>query len=102
MPIQSESLAQGSGAKEERNIMKKTVYTSAPAGIGRAIEESPIIDDFLPSPDSLVYKEDNIKVTLELSRRSVTLFKRYAIKRGFKYQRMLRNLIDSYATRALD
>lgn len=82
--------------------MKKTVYTDAPADIGRAIEESPVIDDFLPSPDTLVYKEDNIKVTLELSRRSVALFKRYAGKRGFKYQRMLRNLIDRYATLVLD
>jgi hypothetical protein len=82
--------------------MKKTIYTKAPGGIGKAITESVIVDDFLPRPDTLVFKEDNIKVTLELSKRSVLLFKRYAKKRGFKYQRMVRNLIDHYANRVLE
>lgn len=81
--------------------MKKTVYANAPAGIGRAIEQGIIVDDFLPSPDKLVIKEENVKVTLELSKRSVSLFKKYANKRGYKYQRMIRNLIDQYANRAL-
>jgi hypothetical protein len=58
--------------------MKKTLYTNAPADIGKAIEGSDIIDDFLPSPDKLVFKEENVKVTLELSKRSVRLFKKYA------------------------
>ena len=30
-----------------------------------------IVEDFLPSPDALVAREDNVKVTLGLSRRSV-------------------------------
>ena len=37
-----------------------------------------VIDDFLPSPDALVAREDNVKVTLGLSRRSVEYFKRAA------------------------
>ena len=89
------------GGKEGKNIMKKTIYTNAPADIGKAIEESEIIKDFLPSPEKLVFKEDNIKVTLELSKRSVGLFKKYARSRGIKYQRMIRNLVDQYASRAL-
>ena len=94
-------MAQDIGGKEGKNIMRKTIYTNAPTDIGTAIEESEIIDDFLPSPDKLVFKEENVKVTLELSKRSVGLFKKYANKRGVKYQRMIRNLIDQYATRAL-
>ncbi len=80
--------------------MKKTIYTNAPADIGKAIEESEIIEDFLPSPEKLVFKEENVKVTLELSKRSIGLFKKYARKRGVKYQRMIRNLVDQYASRA--
>jgi hypothetical protein len=30
------------------------------------------VEDFLPSPDSLVMREDNVKVTLTLSQRSVS------------------------------
>ena len=81
--------------------MKKTNYTDAPADVGRAIKQSVIIKDFLPPPEQLVLKEENIKVTLELSRRSVSLFKTYAHKRGVKYQRMIRNLVDQYANHSL-
>ena len=82
-------------------MRKKTEYTKAPRSIKEAIEKSEVIEDFLPAPDQLVYKEENVKVTLELSKRSVRLFKRYARKKGFRYQRMIRNLVDKYADRAL-
>ena len=59
-----------------------------------------IVDDFLPSPSELVLREDNVKVTLSLSRRSVEFFKREAGKAHVPYQRMIRALVDSYATRA--
>jgi predicted DNA binding CopG/RHH family protein len=58
-----------------------------------------VIDDFLPSPDSLVAREDNVKVTLGLSRRSVEFFKRAAKQRRLPYQRMIRALVDAYAER---
>jgi len=89
------------GGKGGKNIIKKTTYSNAPADIGKAIADSEIIEDFLPSPGDLVFKEDNVKVTLELSKRSVGLFKKYARSRGIKYQRMIRNLVDQYASRAL-
>jgi predicted DNA binding CopG/RHH family protein len=54
-----------------------------------------------PKPDDLIKKEDNIKVTLELSKKSIDLFKKYAKKRGFKYQKMIRILVDTYASKAL-
>jgi predicted DNA binding CopG/RHH family protein len=58
-----------------------------------------VIEDFLPSPDQLVPREENVKVTLSLSRRSVTFFKREAQKRRVPYQRMIRALVDGYAER---
>ncbi len=56
-----------------------------------------IVDDFLPSPDQLVLREDNVKVTLSLSQRSVDFFKRAAAKQKVPYQRMIRALVDAYA-----
>jgi predicted DNA binding CopG/RHH family protein len=94
-------MAPDTGVKEGTFIMKKIAYKKAPADVKAAIEQSEIIEDFLPHPQELVFKEDNVKVTLELSRRSITLFKRYAGKNGCKYQRMIRTLIDQYAEKAL-
>jgi predicted DNA binding CopG/RHH family protein len=56
-----------------------------------------VIEDFLPSPDDLAPREDNVKVTLSLSRRSLDFFKREARKRRVPYQRMIRALVDTYA-----
>ena len=56
-----------------------------------------VVDDFLPSPDALVAREENVKVTIELSRRSVEFFKRAAKARRVPYQRMIRALVDAYA-----
>ena len=56
-----------------------------------------VVRDFLPSPDKLVLREENVKVTLSLSRRSVDYFKREAGKRRVPYQRMIRALVDAYA-----
>lgn len=58
-----------------------------------------VIDDFLPSPDALVPREDHVKVTLSLSKRSLDYFKREAKKRRVPYQRMIRSLVDMYAER---
>ena len=56
-----------------------------------------VVDDFLPSPDALVTREENVKVTLSLSRRSVDFFKHAAKQRKVPYQRMIRALVDAYA-----
>ena len=58
------------GGKERISTMRKGHrYTDEPLG---RIE---VIRDFLPDPSELVYKEDTVKVTLGLSRRSVDFFK---------------------------
>jgi predicted DNA binding CopG/RHH family protein len=81
-------------------MKKVTGYSKAPASVARAIREAEIVTDFLPPPAQLERKEDNVRITLDLSRRSVSLFRKYARNRGLKYQRMIRNLVDGYAERA--
>ena len=60
-----------------------------------------VIEDFLPAPGDVVPREDNVTVTLSLSRRSVDFFKREAIKRRVPYQRMIRALVDTYAEKQM-
>lgn len=57
-----------------------------------------IVKDFLPRPEDLVYKEDTIKVTLNLSKSSIEFFKEIAQKHGSQYQKVIRNLLDSYTS----
>jgi predicted DNA binding CopG/RHH family protein len=73
-------------------MSKKTVrYTSGEIGRFK------VVKDFLPPPDELVPIEDNIKVTLTLTRRSLDFFKKEAGRRRVPYQRMIRALVDRYA-----
>jgi len=57
-----------------------------------------VVKDFLPKPEDLVFKEDTVKVTLNLSKSSVEFFKDIADKYGTQYQKVIRNLLDSYAS----
>jgi predicted DNA binding CopG/RHH family protein len=57
-----------------------------------------IVKDFLPPPDQLVLKEDKVKVTISLSKESINFFKREAQKRRTSYQKMIRRVIDFYAS----
>jgi hypothetical protein len=56
------------------------------------------VNDFLPPPDKLIMPEDTIKVTIYLKKTSVAFFKRIANKYHTKYQKMIRHLLDCYAT----
>ena len=58
-----------------------------------------VVDDFLPPPDQLVPKEDGVKVTISLSKRSVEFFKAHASRSNVPYQKMIRSLLDSYASK---
>lgn len=58
-----------------------------------------ISKDFLPPPDKLVFTEENVKVTMVLSKSSVDFFKKAAAKYHAPYQTMIRKVIDSYAAR---
>jgi hypothetical protein len=59
-----------------------------------------IVEDFLPTPDRLVLREENVKVTLSLSQRSVAFFKRAARQRRVPYQRMIRALVERVRRKA--
>jgi len=56
------------------------------------------VNDFLPPPEKLVIPEDTTKVTISLKKSSVEFFKRVASKYHTKYQKMIRELVDRYAT----
>jgi hypothetical protein len=71
---------------------QKIKYTNEPI-------EARVIRDFLPPPEELVFKEDNVKVTMSLSRSSVDFFKHAAQRRHTHYQKMIRRLLDAYATK---
>jgi len=71
---------------------KKIKYTKGEIG---NIE---IVEDFLPSPEKLAEMESNIKVTINLRKSSVDFFKGVAKKNHVQYQRVIRSLLDSYAS----
>lgn len=77
-------------------MKRKNTYSN------EALGKVEIVDDFLPRPDQLVMKEDGVKVTLSLSKRSVEFFKIHAEKSKVPYQKMIRSLLDSYAVRHSD
>ena len=66
-------------------------YTDEPLGDLR------IVPDFLPAPGDLIFREEGVKVTISLSKRSVDFFKNEARKHNTQYQRMIRRLLDAYA-----
>jgi predicted DNA binding CopG/RHH family protein len=74
-------------------MKNKIKYTDEPLGDLR------VIDDFLPSPGELAFKDGNVKVTIALSKTSVDFFKREATKHHTQYQKMIRRLIDFYVAR---
>lgn len=58
-----------------------------------------IIRDFLPTPEELVPKEENVKITISLNKSSVEFFREKARENHTSYQKMIRRLIDWYASR---
>jgi len=80
-----------------KNKMKSKIkYTNEPLG------ELRIIEDFLPPPGDLLFKEDSVKVTLTLSKNSVEFLKKEAKKHHTQYQKMIRRLLDLYVTHYID
>ena len=68
----------------------KISYTNEPLG------RIQVIQDFLPPPEELAVREEGVKVTLALSKKSVDFFKTAATKHQTQYQRMIRRLLDAY------
>lgn len=68
----------------------KIKYTDEPLG------ETQIVSDFLPSPAELAFRDQGVKVTLALSKKSIEFFKSEAARHHTQYQRMIRRLLDAY------
>lgn len=81
------------GEKGGRYMKKKIKYSEEPMGNLR------VVKDFLPPPDQLVLKEENVKVTIALRKSSIDFFKEEAQKHHTSYQKMIRQVIDWYASR---
>ena len=71
----------------------KIRYRNEPLG------EIRVVPDFLPSPAELAFRDEGVKVTLALSRKSVDFFKAEASRHHTQYQRMIRRLLDAYVER---
>jgi len=70
----------------------KTKYTDEPMGQLR------VVKDFLPRPEQLAMKEENVKITISLNKSSIDFFKKKAKEQHTSYQKMIRHLIDWYAS----
>ncbi len=71
-------------------MSEKTKYTRGPMG------EVKVVRDFLPPPEELAFTEEQVKVTISLSKSSVDFFKKESRKHHTQYQRMIRRLLDLY------
>lgn len=72
-------------------MSKKTKYSSEPLG------KFAIVENFLPPPEQLVFREETVKVTITLNKASIDFFKAAAKQHGTPYQAMIRHLLDHYA-----
>lgn len=68
----------------------KLKYTDEPLG------EIRVVQDFLHSPSELAFREEGVRVTLALSKKSIDFFKAEASRHHTQYQRMIRRLLDAY------
>ena len=58
-----------------------------------------ILPDFLPPPEELFPDDYTLKITIAIDVKTIKLFKVAAEKHGFKYQRMMREVLKRYAER---
>lgn len=78
------------GGEADESMSGKIKYTDEPLG------ELKVVSDFLPRPEELAFRDEGVKVTIALSKRSVEFFKGEARKHHTQYQRMIRRLLDAY------
>jgi predicted DNA binding CopG/RHH family protein len=71
-------------------MSKKITYTDGPIG------DVKVVRDALPSPAALAVREEQVKVTIGLSKSSIDFFKKEAKRHHTHYQRMIRTLLDLY------
>jgi hypothetical protein len=84
------------GKKGGRSMKNRIKYTNEPMG------ELRVVKDILPPPDQLIVKDENIKVTIALKKSSIDFFKKEAKKQHTSYQKMIRQVINWYASHYKD
>ena len=82
----------GTGEKGEGFMKSRIKYADEPMGKLR------VIRDFLPPPEQLVARENKVKITISLSKSSIDFFKKEARRNRTSYQKMIRRLVDAYAS----
>jgi predicted DNA binding CopG/RHH family protein len=90
--MSSASMAPDTGEKGERFMKSRIKYTDERMG------ELKVIKDFLPPPEQLALKENKVKITISLSKSSIDFFKKEARRNRTSYQKMIRQVIDAYAS----
>jgi predicted DNA binding CopG/RHH family protein len=73
-------------------MKKKIIYKNEPMNMK-------VVDDFLPPPHEIGLKEENVRVTITLSKSSIDHFKKWAHKSHTHYQKMIRKVLDHYVAR---
>ncbi len=73
-------------------MKRKIVYEDVPFGKFERVAK-----DFLPKPEDLILKESNVRVTLNLSSRSLAFFKGLGKKSHIPYQKLIRSALDEMA-----
>ena len=77
--------------EKKRYPIAKESYTDEPLG------KLKVLPDFLPDLKDLVVREEGVKVSLTLSKRSVEFFKQEAARHNTRYRSTIRRLLDAYA-----
>ena len=75
--------------------MKKRKRYDPDMPFGKLVE----VENFLPPPDQLIFPKDTEKITIALTRSTITYFKSLAKTHRTKYQKMIREVLDRYASR---
>ena len=57
-----------------------------------------VVKDFLPPPEKLLIRHKPVKITITLSQDSIDFFKEIAHKEHVPYQKLIRALLDRYAS----
>jgi hypothetical protein len=75
-------------------MKKKIEYSDEPI-------EFEIVEDFLPPPSELRLRQRDVPVKLELKKSSVEYYKLLAKKNKTTYKRVMKKVLDTYASRAV-
>lgn len=85
------AIGEKKGDYMKKKIRNKKTLSFGPQGAFR------VIQDFLPSPEELAEKERKERITINLSKQTLNIFKKYAKEYDISYQVMIRNALDKIA-----